>query len=162
LFTRNGKGLTAFKVKPICSFQQVFQSTYLFGSYSPFTGDRFELELPYCNSICFQLYLNQFALYKPEELKIVLLDNGKFHKAKELIIPDNIVLLFIPPYSPELNPSEKIWHRLKRAFTNKLHKSLEQVSEFLMIETQKLNNEIVINICSFEYIVSAPFWTNRY
>ena len=162
MFTRNGKGLTAFKVKPICPFQQVFQSTYLFGSYSPFTGDRFELELPCCNSICFQLYLNQFALYKPEELKIVLLDNGKFHKAKELIIPDNIVLLFIPPYSPELNPSERIWHTLKRAFTNKLHKSLEQVSEFLMIETQKLNNEIVINICSFEYIVSAPFWTNRY
>ncbi|MFV7234208.1 transposase [Flavobacterium sp. ZB4R12] len=35
---------------------------------------------------------------------------------KTLIIPNNIALLFIPPYSPELNPSEKIWWRIKRAF----------------------------------------------
>jgi transposase len=49
-----------------------------------------------------------FSEYNKEEYKIIVLDNGAFHKAKKLIIPDNIALLFLPPYSPELNPAEKL------------------------------------------------------
>ena len=39
----------------------------------------------------------------------MVLDNGAFHKAKKLEIPDNIKLVFLPPYSPEMNPAEKMW-----------------------------------------------------
>jgi len=46
----------------------------------------------------------------------MVLDNGAFHKAKALIIPENIILIFLPPYSPELNPAEKIWAKFKRDF----------------------------------------------
>jgi hypothetical protein len=122
LFTRNGKGLTAKGVKPICSFQQVFKSLYLFGAFSPITGEHFELEMPNCNAEAFQAFLNEFSGHLSQEFKIILLDNGAFHKAQKLTIPENICLLFIPPYSPELNPSEKIWWKMKRAFSGKLHK----------------------------------------
>jgi len=108
LFTRNGKALTAKGIKPICPFHQVFKSTYLFGAFSPINGDSFLLELPTCNADTFQIYLNEFSLIKPLELKIIVLDNGAFHKAAKLKIPKNIILLFLPPYSPELNPAEKI------------------------------------------------------
>lgn len=162
MFTRNGKGLTAKGVKPLCTFQQVFKSLYLFGAYSPFTGDHFELELPHCNTDNFEMFLNEFSKVKPEEFKIILLDNGSFHKAKSLIIPDNIALLFIPPYSPELNPAEKIWWKMKRAFTNKLHKSLDEVSDFISNQVLKITNSDVINICSYDYIILAPFWTKLY
>ncbi len=162
MFTRNGKGLTARGVKPICKFQQVFKSLYLFGAYSPFTGDHFELELSHCNSDTFQVFLNEFSKLNPEEFKIILLDNGAFHKAKCLIIPDNIVLLFIPPYSPELNPAEKVWWKIKREFTNKLHKSIDEVSEFIKNQVGKLTNENIVSICGFEYIISNIFWTNIY
>lgn len=162
MFTRNGKGLTAYGVKPICKFQQVFKSLYLFGAYSPFTGDHFELELSHCNSDTFQVFLDEFSKERPKEFKLILLDNGAFHKAKCLIIPDNIALLFIPPYSPELNPAEKIWWNMKREFTNKLHKSLDEVSNFITEQVQKLTKNEVKEICGFQYIVSAPFWTNLY
>ena len=104
MFTKNGKALTAVGVKPICPFQQVFQSLYLFGAFSPITGDHFLLELPHCNGQNFQVFLNEFSLHNPDELKIVVLDNGAFHKAKALVIPENVILIFLPPYSPELNP----------------------------------------------------------
>lgn len=149
MFTRNGKGLTAKGVKPVCVFQQVFQSLYLFGAYSPFTGDHFELELPYCNTDSFQLFLDEFSKTDLEEFKLILLDNGAFHKATRLILPDNIALIFIPPYSPELNPAEKIWWRMKRAFTGKLHKSLNAVSEFIKNQVKTLTNEIVEKTCKF-------------
>jgi transposase len=162
MHTRNGKGLTAKGVKPICTFQQVFKTTWLFGAYSPFTGNHFELELPHCNSTNFQVFLNEFSKENLEEFKIIILDNGAFHKAKTLIIPNNIALLFIPPYSPELNPSEKIWWRIKRAFTGKLYKSIDEVSTFIENEVKKLSNEIVKKTCAFEYIILAPFWTRIY
>ncbi len=162
MFTRNGKGLTAKGIKPICKFQQVFQSLYLFGAYSPFTGDHFELELPHCNTDNFQVYLDEFSKTKADEFKVILLDNGAFHKSVDLNIPENIVLLFIPPYSPELNPAEKIWWRMKRAFSGKLHKTLDEVSDFIMKEVNELTNSIVKSTCKFDYIFLSTFWTNLY
>jgi hypothetical protein len=89
--------LTAMGVKPECKFQQVFS-----------------LELPFCNSENFQIYLNEFSDKNPSEFKIMVLDNGAYHKAKSLKIPQNIGIIFLPPYSPELNPAVN----LKRNFTN--------------------------------------------
>lgn len=158
-FTRNGKALTAKGVKPICPFQQVFKNLYLFGAFSPINGDKFLLEMPNCNSINFQLFLKEFSLQNPTEFKIIVLDNGAFHKAKTLIIPDNIGLIFLPPYSPELNPAEKIWAILKRKFTNKLCKSLEEVSLFITESTMQLTENSVKKICGFEYVFSGLIWT---
>ena len=159
LFTRNGKSLTARGVKPICEFHQVFKSLYLFGAFSPITGDKFMLEMPNCDSANFQLFLNEFALESPAEFKIIVLDNGAFHKAKSLIIPENIALLFLPPYSPELNPAENMWAILKRKFTNKLHKTLDEISEFISIATKNITNEMVKSTCGFGYIFSSLNWT---
>lgn len=159
MFTRNGKGLTAQGIKPVCEFQHIFKSIYLFGAYSPITGDHFELELSHCNTETFQVFLDAFSETNPTELKVILLDNGAFHKGKNLIIPNNIILIFIPPYSPELNPSEKIWWRYKRAFTNRLYKTLEELSDFITIQVTSITKDSVKSICGFDYILSCQFWT---
>lgn len=159
MFTRNGRGLTAQGVKPVCEFQQVFKSLYLFGAYSPITGDAFELEFSHCNTETFQAFLNEFSLTNPRELKVMLLDNGAFHKSKTIAIPNNIILIFIPPYSPELNPSEKIWWKYKKSFTNKLHKSIEEVSEFISNQTKTMTKNCVKSITGFDYILSCNYWT---
>ncbi|MCX8080360.1 MAG: transposase, partial [Bacteroidia bacterium] len=137
----------------------VFKSTYLFGAFSPLDGSRFLLEMPFCNTQSFQVFINEFSAHKPEEFKIMVLDNGAFHKAKSLRIPDNMALVFIPPYSPELNPAEKVWAFLKRNFTNRLFKNLEMVSEFISTEIKKLSTDNIIKMCRFEYIKPSPFWT---
>ncbi len=151
--------LTAAGVKPECQFQQVFKSTYLYGSFSPLTGNMFCLELPFCNSENFQIYLNEFSNESPNEFKIMVLDNGAFHKAKSLEIPKNIVLIFLPPYSPELNPAEKMWFTLKRNFTNRLFSSLDQLSDFITESLSLITAEKVKSICSFDYIFSGLNWT---
>ena len=152
LFTRNGKSVTAIRVKPICTYQQVFKSTWLSGAFSPITGDHFQLILPHCNADNFQIFLNDFSKENPTELKIMVLDNGKFHKAKKLIIPCNIVLIFLPPYSPELNPAEKMWAKYKRAFSNKFYDSLNDIEEFINDVVNKTIKKEVMSICGFSYI----------
>jgi len=160
LFTRNGKALTAKGIKPICPFHQVFKSLYLFGAFSPINGDKFLLEMPNCNAANFQIFLDCFSAQNPDEFKIIVLDNGAFHKANTLEIPENIGLIFLPPYSPELNPAEKIWAILKRKFTNKFFKSLDEVSAFITESTNALSFDKIKSTCGFEYVFLGINWTN--
>jgi transposase len=122
-------------------------------------GDAFLLEMPACNADIFQIYLNEFSKHNPEEFKIITLDNGAFHKAKSLIIPENIVLIFLPPYSPELNPAENMWAIMKRKFTNKLHKTLDDVSLFITGSVKKISAKKIKKTCSFPYIFDSINWT---
>jgi transposase len=159
LFTRAGKTLTAKGVKPKCRFQQVFLSTYLFGAFSPITGDYFILEMPQCNGATFQIYLDEFSKQRESELKVIVLDNGAFHKAKSLQIPENIILIFLPPYSPELNPAEKIWAKFKRTFSNQFFKTMVDLTDFVCHISKTLNDDDVKSICRFNYIFLNQFWS---
>ena len=127
LFTRNGRALTAKGIKPICTYQNIFKSTYIFGAFSPINGDSLVMELPYCNGDNFQLFINELSNKITTEFKVIILDNGAFHKGKSLIIPQNIALIFLPPYSPELNPAELVWLNMKRKTTNKIYKTMEEL-----------------------------------
>ena len=157
--TKNGKALTARGVKPICPFQQVFQSTYLYGAFSPLDGNSFLLILPKCNNDYFQIYLDKFSLVNPKELKVIILDNGAFHKAKRLKVPKNIILIYLPPYSPELNPAENMWARFKRDFTNRLFNTIRKLENYMGKQVKELTKEIVRKTCGFEYIFEGKFWS---
>ena len=156
---KNGKALAAKGVKPVCPFQQVFQSLYLFGAFSAITGDHFMLEMPNCNAACFQAFLDEFSKQNCDEFKVMVLDNGAFHKTKSLNIPENIALIFLPPYSPELKPAEKMWAKLKRKFTNRLFNSLEMLSDFICDITKNIENVTVKSTCAFSYIFEDQFLT---
>jgi hypothetical protein len=81
----------------------------------------------------------------------MVLDYGAFHKAKSLRIPENIYLLFLTPYSPELNPAEKIWAILKGTSpTNSLNpwsklECLLKIASRLFI-LNKLLNHVTMNM----------------
>lgn len=95
--------------RPLVNYQHCFSNTYLWGSYLPITGDQFVLEIEGVDKNIFQSYLEEFSKYKPQEYKVMIIDNARFHIINESDIPDNIVLLKIPLYTPELNPCEQIW-----------------------------------------------------
>ena len=106
--------LTALGVKPIGPIQWNYQSFYVYGAVEPLTGDSFFLEFSHLDADCFQIFLDQFAQAYPDNLNVIQLDNGRFHLAKKLQIPQNVVLLFQPPYSPDVNPIERVWQYVKK------------------------------------------------
>jgi transposase len=81
-----------------------------------------------------------------------VLDNGAFHKSKALKIPENIRLLFLPPYWPELNSAERMWEIIKANFTGCLFKKLEQLSDFMVSQVNQLTEKMIISACSYPYI----------
>lgn len=54
---------------------------------------------------CYQHFLDEFSKSYADSLNILQVDNGCFHTSKDLVVPENVILLFQPPYTPELNPT---------------------------------------------------------
>lgn len=105
--------ITRKGVKPIGVFQQKFESFYVYGAVEPATGESFFSEADKCNSETFGAYLKGLSEAFPDNLNLLLVDNGRHHTAKALEVPENVVLVFLPPYSPELNPIERVWQAMK-------------------------------------------------
>jgi transposase len=156
LFTRNGRALTAKGIKPVCPYHHKFENLYLFGAFSPVTGNSLLLEMPYCNTDTFQVFLNNLSDLNKQEFKIVVLDNGSFHKAKRLTVPQNIGFIFLPSYSPELNPAEQIWRVLKKTICNRVFKTLDELSDHLSDAVQKtITPDFVKSITGYQLFLSA-------
>lgn len=147
LMTHIGRCLTARGVKPIVKYQHAFKNTYLYGSFSPINGDSFIYEIEGTSSEIFYNYLLEFSKYKPKEFKVIIIDNAGFHSLKQFSIPENIKLLRIPPYTPELNPSEKMWAYIKQYYKNRVFENLENVKNWLhQFIINNINNKIVKSI----------------
>ena len=155
LLTLAHKALTAKGVKPLCLFQHRFETTYLYGAFSPINGAHLVLEMPHCNTENVQVFFDELAKGDEKEYKVLLLDNAAFHKAKQLRIPSNIKLLFLPPYAPELNPAEKVWWRIKRELKNCLFKTLEDLQAAITKTVQKIVTQPQIKqLCAYAYYQS--------
>ena len=137
-------------------YQHPFENFYLFGAYSPINANHFTLELPACHTANFPLYLNEWAKQRSNELKIVCLDNGAFHHSRALNLPDNIVLVFLPPYAPQRNPAEKIGRHLKDALAKQLFKTLDELSDQLQVVIQQTRlPQTLISITAYNYYIHA-------
>ena len=146
LMTHLGKCLTVKGVKPIVSYQHKFQTTYLYGSYSPINGDRFVWEINGVTTTIFESYLRHFSEYKPKEYKLVIIDTAGFHSTKSIEVPDNIFLLNIPPYSPELNPCEQVWQYIKSQYKNKRFETMESLKTWLHKTVNKMSEHTIKTI----------------
>jgi transposase len=145
--TNIGRCLTAKGVKPIVRYQHAFKNTYLYGAFSPIDGDAFVYEIEGTTSEIFYKYIKQLSLHRPEEFKIVVIDNAGFHSVQNYDIPENIKRIRIPPYTPELNPSEKIWAHIKQHYKNKVFDHFLQLKEWLSeFIVKNMNPEIVKSI----------------
>ena len=92
------------------------QYTYAYGAVSPVDGRFDSLILPLVNGECMQLFLNEIASRYPNENIVMVLDGAGWHRNQELEFPENMRTIFLPPYSPELNPQEHVWDELREKF----------------------------------------------
>lgn len=159
LMTHLGSMITAKGVAPVVDYKHEFKNTYLYGSYSPINGDSFVYEIEQVNCEIFEKYLYQFSRYKPDEYKIVVIDNAGFHSTKNISVPDNIYLLRIPPYTPELNPCEQIWKYIKDRFKNNVFKNLKELKEWLHNFVKDMDSKTIKSIVSNEHYKNA-FYAN--
>src|SRR6202140_730237 len=100
--------------RPAASKDLGFASAYVFGAVWPSQGKAGGLIMPICNTAAMNHHLNEISSQVAADAHaVVILDGASWHKSHGLVVPSNITLLALPPYSPELNPVERIWHYLR-------------------------------------------------
>lgn len=155
LMTHTGSCIAAKGVHPIVNYQHKYSTTYLWGSYSPIDGDSFVWEINGVDTQIFEAYLQALSQHRPTELKILVIDNAGFHSTKNITVPDNIRLLKIPPYSPELNPCEQVWQYIKHRYKNQLFKNMTHLREWLHQTVVSMTTETIQSICSNSLYLNA-------
>ena len=94
-----------------------FARAYIFAAVEPVSGRSFALVLPEATTPAMNLFLAAFgATLAEDEHAVVALDQAGWHGAKALAVPHNITLVRLPPYSPRLNPVERVWPYLRERF----------------------------------------------
>ncbi|MBA3571985.1 MAG: transposase [Pyrinomonadaceae bacterium] len=142
-------------MQPVITSNFQFESFYLFGAVEPTTGDQFILELPHLNTINIQIFVDHFAKRDPESFHLLVLDNAAFHKTQNLKIPRNVGLLFLPAYSPELNPIERFWRDLKDWLSKHQPHSLDELSQLIVSRLKEYTATAIKSLTAFDYLLSA-------
>jgi Transposase and inactivated derivatives len=105
-----------------------------------------------------QIFLDEISTRYPNDRIVMVLDGAGWHKSKALKIPQNMKLLPLPPYSPELNPVENVWEELReKHFHNRVFSSLDAVEEQLLHGLSHLeeNPEITQSIVAWPWIINV-------
>ena len=109
--------------------QRQFLSTYIFGAVCPDRDVGCAWVLPECNTGMMQIHLDEISKNVREGYHaIVLMDRASWHTTEALVIPENLSLMPLPPYSPELNPMEQVWQQLRKIkLSNSCFKNYEHI-----------------------------------
>lgn len=133
------------------------QFTYVYGSVSPGDGQLDWGLTAKMNSLEMNAFLSQVSTAHPAEFIIMILDGASSHKSKELVVPENMQLIGLPAYSPELNPQEHVWDELReKAFPNRVSVDMEEVVARLKQElgAMSANGERLRSLTAWPWIVS--------
>ena len=116
--------------------------TYVYGSVSPMHGELDWSLSDKMNTVQMAAFLSQVSQAHPQEFLVMVVDGASSHKAKELIVPENVRLIRLPGYSPELNPQEHIWDEVReKHFGNRAFPSLDALIEVLCQGLNQLAND---------------------
>jgi transposase len=117
---------------PSVARQMIREYIYAYSAISPQTGDCYSMIAPHCNTDSMNCFLDLFTSNYKDYRIVLILDKAGWHKSKTLRLPENLLLLHLPPYSPELNPVELLWREIRRKFFhNKIFSSLDEVESQL-------------------------------
>ena len=126
LLTLSGRVITLAGVKPEGSSISGGRSTFwLYGLVEPLTGEHFFEQYDHLNSENFEQFIHQFAARYPDEVIVIQMDQASAHRAHEIDWPENIIPLFQPAYTPEVNPIERFWKHLKTPLQWETFKNLQ-------------------------------------
>jgi transposase len=130
-----------------------FKNFYLYTAVKPISGESFSYLLPQVNTECFNAYLCELAQEMTGRKLVLIMDGAGWHKSDTLIIPDNIEIMYLPPYSPELNPVETLWEHIKRhTIKNKIYDTLNDLEEAVCTFISGLTQHEVASICKADYL----------
>lgn len=145
--------------RPTAVRQTEYQYLWVLGAVCPETGRGEGLLSPRLNTKVVEIFLREFSRTVPlDEHAVMIWDGAGFHTSPKLRVPENITLLQLPPYSPELNPMENLWHYLKSHYwSNRAYADYEELEEAAIDawRVAVLDPELMQTVCNAPYVKRA-------
>jgi transposase len=141
--------------RTIIDSQRVYENRYLFSAVAPLSGNSFHLSgIEGFDTLTAHTFLRELKKQHPNKLVIVVWDNAPCHRPKIHREIPGLIVLFLPPYSPELNPAERFFEELRKATANQIFKTIEEQEQAL---EKKLNlladdTEAMKQLLGYEWI----------
>ena len=147
--------ITLSGVKPIAPVQWQRKNFWLSGAVEPTTGAHFFYEFSDLDAACFQRFIDLFAAAFPDSLNLLHLDQAGCHTATELVWPENVIPIFQPAHSPELNPIERLWEDIKKHFKGKNFDNLAALRDEVFGLINSLCTTTIASLTGWSYIIDA-------
>ncbi len=142
--------------RPRAVRQTGFTSLYVLAAVCAATGAMSAVIMPTLNTEVVNLFLEQFARELPAGVHAVLIwDGAGFHTGEDVVVPSNVSLIQLPPYSPELNPVENLWHYLRaHHWSNRLYRDYDALQEEAVrsLCAVREDTETIKTVCNPRYI----------
>lgn len=140
--------------RPTGPVDQRYTFAYVFAAVEPASGRDFCLVLPVVSTAAMNEFLRRFAATLPEdEHALMVLDGAGWHTSHELVVPPNVTLLRLPPYSPELNPVERVWlYMRERHLSHRLHEGYTAIVDAVCDAWRKLTPQRLRSLCGYPWI----------
>lgn len=116
--------------QPVALVHHRYEWLYLYGFVRPHTGATSWWLLPTVRTTVFSQVLAAFAREVgagPHKHILLVLDNAGWHTSADLQVPAGVTLVFLPPYSPELQPAERLWPLTNAPLLNRAFASLDDL-----------------------------------
>jgi transposase len=114
---------------------------------------------PYLNVQTIDAFFRQFEKEVDSEVQVFMIwDQAGFHTSEKVKVPKNVTLIPLPPYSPQLNPVEKLWQYLRqRYWSNRIYANYDHLREAAAQAWHKvcLDPEKIKSICRAAYVERA-------
>lgn len=128
--------------RPIVGARLERKYIYAFAAVSPHDGVMDSLVLPWVSAETMSMFLGEVAQRHADEFVVMVMDQAGWHIAGDLTVPQNMRVVLLPPYSPELNPAEHIWETLREdQFANTVFANLDTVEGALTTGLRNLEDD---------------------
>lgn len=140
--------------RPTAVKQTRYEWVYLYAAVEPATGHSVALQAPHVNTGTMNVFLKMLAAeLGAMDHAVLVMDQAGWHKARKLSVPDRITILYLPPYSPELNPVERLWGYLRSHYlSNRAYENYQHLLDAGTAAWQQLTPEVLRSVCACDYI----------
>jgi transposase len=122
--------------------QQAFTNSYLFSAVAPLTGESFHLlGFADMNTQSELIFLQELKKQHPTQHVVVVIDNAPCHRPKVLHAIEGLSIIYLPSYSPELNPIERFFEEMRKSTANEIFKGLDAIEERLTKAVKELSDD---------------------
>lgn len=145
-------------MRPSVGSQVVREYVYAYVAVCPQDGQMTSMILPWVDAKLMSIFLAHSSAQFPGEHCVMLLDGAGWHKANDLVVPANMTLVPLPPYSPELNPAEHVWEYIRENdIRNQVLPDLDRVMDLVETSLRRLHEspEILRSMVAFPWITES-------